>query len=77
MGGTVLLDSRETAFAKRDIEYLDPKILHPKTSHRMFGHMHGVLNKIYLQIFLHGWIVNREMSLMSLLNPWFATVLLQ
>ena len=24
---------------------LDPKILHPKMSHRMFRHMHGVLNK--------------------------------
>ena len=47
---------------------LDPKILHQKTSHRMFGNMHGVLNKIYLQNFLHGWIENREMNLMSLLN---------
>ena len=27
---------------------LDPKILHQKTSHRMFGHMHGVLNETYL-----------------------------
>jgi len=34
----------------------------------MFGHMYGVLNKIYLQNFLHGWIVNREMNLMNLLN---------
>ena len=32
---------------------LDPKILHQNTSHRMFGHMHRVLNKIYLQNFLH------------------------
>ena len=40
-----------------------------KMSHRMFGHMHGVLNKIYLRNFLHGWVVNREMNLMSLLNP--------
>ena len=31
--------------------YLDPKILHQKTPHGMFGYMHGVLNKIYLQIF--------------------------
>ena len=30
---------------------LDPKILHQKTSHQMFNHMHGVLNKIYLQNF--------------------------
>ena len=36
----------------------------------MFGHMHGVLNKIYLQNFLHGWIVNREMNLIRLINPW-------
>ena len=55
---------------------LDPKILHQKISHRMFGHMHGVLNKIYMQIFSYGWVVNREMNLMSLLNPWFATVML-
>ena len=34
----------------------------------MFGHMHGVLNKIYLKNILHGWVVNREMNLMSLLN---------
>ena len=33
---------------------LDPKFLHPKISHRMFGHMHGVLNEIYLQNFLYG-----------------------
>ena len=25
-----------------------------KTSHRIFGHIHEVLNKIYLQNFLHG-----------------------
>jgi len=56
---------------------LDPKFLHPKTSHRMFGHMHGVLNEVYLQKFLYGWAVNRETNLMSLLNPWFATVMLQ
>ena len=31
--------------------------------------MHGVLNKVYLQNFLHGWAVNRETNLMSLLNP--------
>ena len=34
----------------------------------MFRHMHEVLNKVYLQNFLHGWAVNREMNLMSLLN---------
>ena len=48
----------------------------PKTSHRMFGHMYEILNKIYLQNFLHGWVVNRKMNLMSILNPWFATVIL-
>ena len=35
----------------------------------MFWHMHRVLNEVYLQNFLHGWVVNREMNLMSLLNP--------
>ena len=39
--------------------------------------MHGVLNEVYLQNFLHGWAVNREMNLMSLINQWFATVMLQ
>ena len=39
--------------------------------------MHGVLNEVYLQKFLHGCAVNRETNLMSLLNPWFATVMLQ
>ena len=28
-----------------------------------------VLNKVYLQKILHGWAVNRETNLMSLLNP--------
>ena len=27
-----------------------------------------VINKIYLQNFLHGWVVNHEMNLMSLIN---------
>ena len=44
---------------------------HKKSSHRMFRHMHGVLNEVYLQNFLHRWVVNRETNLMSLLNPWF------
>jgi len=35
----------------------------------MFGYIHEVLNKIYLQTFLHGWVVNREMNIMSILNP--------
>ena len=35
----------------------------------MFGHMHKVLNKICLQNFLHRWVVNHEMNLMSLINP--------
>ena len=35
---------------------------------RMLGHMHGILNEVYLQNFLHGWAVNRETNLMSLLN---------
>ena len=47
-----------------------------KTSHRMFRHIYGVLNKIYLQNFLQEWVVNREMDLMNLLNPWYATVML-
>ena len=33
----------------------------------MFGHMYGVLNEVYLQNFLHGWTVNREMNLMTYL----------
>jgi hypothetical protein len=28
-----------------------------------------VLNKVYLQNFLHGWVVNRETNLMMLINP--------
>ena len=40
-----------------------------KKSHRMFRHMHGVLNEVYLQNFLYEWDVNRETNLMSLLNP--------
>ena len=41
----------------------------------MFGHMHEILNKIYLQNFLHGWVIH-EMNLMNLINPYFATVML-
>ena len=37
-----------------------------KSSHRMFRHMHGVLNEVYLQNFLHRWDVNRETNLMSI-----------
>ena len=48
-----------------------------KKSHQIFWHMHIVLNEVYLQNFLYGWAVNRETNLMSLLNPWFATVMLQ
>ena len=40
-----------------------------KPLHRMFRHMYGVLNEVYLQNFLHGWAVNRETNLTSLLNP--------
>ena len=40
-----------------------------KSSHRMFRHMHGVLNEVYLQNILHRWAVNRETNLMILLNP--------
>ena len=29
----------------------------------MFRHMHGVLNEVYLQIFLHGWVENAAESL--------------
>ena len=38
-----------------------------KTSHQIFRHMHKVLNEVYLQNFLHGWTVNREMNLMTYL----------
>ena len=41
---------------------------HKKMSHRIFRHMHGVLNEVYLKNFLHGWAVNRETNLMSLFN---------
>ena len=34
----------------------------------MFGHIYGVLNKIYLQIFLDRWVVNHEINLINLLN---------
>ena len=40
-----------------------------KKSHQIFRYMYGVLNEVYLQNFLHGWAVNRETNLMSLLNP--------
>ena len=39
-------------------------------------YMNEILNKIHLQNFLHGWMVNREMNLISLLNLWFATVMI-
>ena len=39
-----------------------------KQSHRIFRHMHRVLNEVYLQIFLHRWAVNRETNLIRLLN---------
>ena len=48
-----------------------------KTSHRIlhhieyFDHRNGVLNEVYLQKFLHGWAVNRETNLISLLNSLF------
>ena len=48
---------------------LDLKFLHQKISNRIFGQMHGVLNEVYLQNFLHGWVINYETNLMSLLNP--------
>ena len=47
---------------------LDHKI-YTKILYRMFGRMYGVLNKIYIQSFLHGWIVNCVMNLTSLFNP--------
>jgi len=35
----------------------------------MFGHMHGVLNKIYLQNFLHGWIVRASPTVCQIRLP--------
>ena len=32
-----------------------------------------VLNEIYLQNFLHRWVVNRETNLMMLINSWFVS----
>jgi len=29
-----------------------------------------VLNEVYLQNFLHRWVVNRETNLMMLINPY-------
>ena len=43
----------------------------------MFRHVHGVLDEVYLQNFLHKWAVNSDTNLMSLFNSWFATVMLQ
>ena len=28
-----------------------------------------VVNEVYLQNFLHGWVINRETNLMMLINP--------
>ena len=47
-----------------------------KPSHQIFRHTHGVLNEVYLQNFLHRWAVSHETNLISLLNSWFATVML-
>ena len=41
-------NSAATAGIQRATTCLDPKILHQKISHQMFGYMYGVLNKIYL-----------------------------
>jgi len=49
---------------------LGPKILHPKTSHQIFWHMHGVLNKIYLQNFLHGITLLCSVVVSVLENIW-------
>ena len=68
---------KQTVHIKGEIRpCLDAKIFWQNTSHRMFGHMHGVLNEVYLQNFLHGLVVNSETNLMSLLNSWCAIVML-
>jgi hypothetical protein len=36
-------------FAEMRMLCLDPKFLQQKTSHRMYGHIHGVLNGVYLK----------------------------
>ena len=39
---------------------LDPQNFLSKMSYQTFGHIHKVLNKVYLQNILYEWIVNRE-----------------
>ena len=41
-----LLQSIYYAYASSTSQLV--KILHPKKSHQIFGHIHGVLNKVYL-----------------------------
>ena len=43
-------------------------LLETDPTHQIFRHIHGVLNKIYLQNFLHRWAINHETNLMNLLK---------
>ena len=44
------------------VEFLSQKFLETKSYHL------EVLNEVYLQNFLHEWVVNHETDLMNLLN---------
>ena len=54
-----------------------PKILYQKISHRMFGHIHGVLNVDKRKKTIAQSRVNCETNLLNLIVSWFDNVVLQ